>query len=224
MRKFLCLVFITFSLFSSSKAQTDSINPVNLLDRPKHALKWKTLNLLNRFPTIQLGYETNLWNNLNLEFNAGYVMDFSEDEYENDFQDKTGVKTGIQLRQYISTRRVNTFFIAFGIDYNYIKYKRSRTFGFDCANDFTCAYFQFDTYEVKRQDRRVNSRFGILTNLGSNFYLEMAFGFAVNSRKYRTLDKISGFDIQYGDNTRKEDGKNLFFVPLVAADLVYRLK
>ncbi len=218
------LIFLVY--FSDTRAQLDSttLAEKEIFQLPRSAVKWYSLYLINRFPTIQLGYEFNISKKVNLEFNVGYVMELVQDEFERDFQNRRGIKSGLQIRQYLSTQRMNTFFISAGLDYFYIKYDRARTFGFGCDNEFGCDYFRFDQYQVIRQDRRMNVRAGILTALGRNFYLEMAAGVTLISRKFRTNDRVTGFDIQYGDTSLKENEEELFLLPLAAINLVYKLK
>lgn len=227
MRKFILLFVLFVTISPIAMAQSDSLHTSDSdgVFYPKSMIKWHSLFLFNRFPTPYFSYEFNVKKKLNLSLGVGYVLGLDQnDNTQNEFQNPSGIKSGLELRRYLSTERVNTFFISVGLDYFYVKYDRSRTFGFECNGRNDCAFFQFDRYSVLRQDRRVTSRVGIITELGDSFYLEMALGFGINSRKFRTEDRISGFDIQFGDTELREDGTQFLFLPSIAFNLAYKLK
>lgn len=226
MKKYLLIVVVLIGFASISYAQQDSSLVIDskVVNYPKATIKWNPLFMLNRFPTIQLGYEFNVAKQINVSLSAGYVMDIFTDDFNTDFVDKRGVKSGLEFRKYLSTKKMNTFFFSIGLDYFYIKYDRSRTFAFNCLDQFECAFFQFDEYSVVRQDRRANTRIGVIADLGDDFLVEVALGFAVNSRQFRTEDRISGFDIQYGDTALLEEENQFLFQPLAAINLTYRIK
>ncbi|HNP17735.1 MAG TPA: hypothetical protein PKL31_04800 [Fulvivirga sp.] len=211
----LCMVF------SVVMSQNDSV-PLNL--KPRRILKVNPLYLLNRFPTIQLTYENHLSPKSNISIGAGYIMNMYDDSYNTDFNDRSGVKLNTDFRYYFEESKRVIFFMGVGVDYFYIKFNRSRTFGFNCMDDFSCLYFQYDTYNVIRQDWRINVKSGMIVNLGAKIYFETGFGLAISFQDYRTSGKIKGFDIQYGNNTLKEDGKRELYLPLPILQFGYRFR
>jgi hypothetical protein len=219
MRKLLVVFFCLY--YTAGKSQNDTV----LFDlKPRSLIKIDPLYLLNRFPTVQLSYENHLSPSTNISIGGGYVMNIYDDEFNTDFNDRSGVKLNVDLRYYFEETKKVIFFVGLGVDYFYINFNRSRTFGFDCNNNFSCQYYQYDTYKINRQDWRVNIKPGMLIKLGENIFFETGLGFALSFQSFRTLGKLSGFDIQYGDNQLMEEGERVLFLPIPVVQFGYRFR
>lgn len=226
-RYLLAITFIvSFSHFVQGQEKNNfgSTLEQQKVEYPRSAIKWKPLFLLNRFATFQLAYEFRVSDQINLELNGGYIYDPNRLNRNQDFQNRRGLKSGLYARRYLSSQRKNAFYFSTGVDYFYITFDRSRTLGFNCDNNFTCSFYRFNTYQVIRQDIRSNSQLGFIAEMGSDFFLEMAFGVVFGWRKFRTEGMIEGFDQQFGNTDLSENGDEFLVLPVLAINLVYKLK
>src|SRR3954471_17470233 len=70
---------------------------------PMLALKWSPLHLLYFYPSWQFAVEYNLIKNLNIQFEAGWVVHSYQTLPE--YEDKRGYRIAIELRYYLPSPR-----------------------------------------------------------------------------------------------------------------------
>lgn len=220
------LIILPFIFYVSCFGQpTDSVT--NDQNKPQHLISVSPLHMLNRFPTVFLHYERSLTASLNLNLGGGVIVDLEDNETNNgeqDFLNKRGFKLNSELKHYFESSGSGLFYISLLAEYFNIKFDRARTFGFNCADGFSCAYFQYDEYEVTRQHYRVGGKGGFMTNLGGGVMLEVGLGIVMDVKQYDTSGRIDNFDIQYGDTRLREEGRVARVLPIPHFRLGYLIK
>ncbi|MEQ9165149.1 MAG: hypothetical protein RLO12_02760 [Fulvivirga sp.] len=219
----MALFYVFAVAYQPVNAQIDSVQLK--FQRPTQAVRLSPMFLFNRFPTIQLGYEARLSSTFNVLVGAGVIMSVFEEDYNSDYINRRGGKFNVELRHYFSPRDNGIWFISLGTDYFHVNFDRGRTFGFDCSDIFgNCSYYQYRQYTVQRRDYRLGLRGGILTYMGKKDYLDIGIGAVISFQTFRTLDKLSGFDIQYGRTNLKEEGNRTLLLPVPVVNIGYKFR
>lgn len=216
----IALIVIQSGAFAQDQDST------NILAVPKHLISVSPLHMLNRFPTIFIHYETNLKNNWNVSFGAGVVLDLEDEStsYRQDFLYRRGFKLNNEYKYYFYEDR-NTLFSFIGFfEYFNIQFDRARTFGFDCTNDFSCSYFQYNEYEVTREHLRFGMKGAVLVKFDKRFAMEFGMGLVLDVRNYSTSGRLENFDVQFGDTSLLEDGSETLILPIPHLKFGYLLR
>ncbi len=209
--------------YQSVYAQNDSLQ-INF-NRPQNAIRLSPFYLLNRFSTLQFSYETKLSNTFNIIIGAGAIMSVFEEDGNNDFKNRRGGKFNLEFRHYFSPGKNGIYYLSLTTDYFHINFDRGRTFGYDCnASWGDCSYYQYREYAVQRRDYRFGFKGGVLTGVGKNDYIDIGIGATLSFQSFRTLNKLSGFDIQYGRTDLKEEGNRTLLLPIPVINIGYKFK
>jgi hypothetical protein len=193
---------------STAPAQTKFTSKADLavgeVAPPRLALKWSPFHLVYFYPSWQFSIEYNLIKNLNIQFDAGWVVH----SYQNlpEYEDKHGYRAAVELRYYLPSPRMLPLYVATEFYYHRISFNRSETVGFNCAGG-TCDYFQSVTYPVNCEELGPGLKFGLLLYPGwrrnKSFYFDFNAGFAYRNINYASPARPSGDGVEYFTNTQR---------------------
>lgn len=151
---------------------------------PKRAIKFSPFHLVNFYPTIELSYEQQLSQMLSVQIEGGYVLNYSSTNSE-EFSDKRGFKTKLELRHYLSYRtdnRVNLFFAGEGY-YNHVNFNRQRRTQ-ECIDNNCNFRFERSFYApMQYRESGVTGKFGWLIHMQRTFF-DFSVGVTVRYIRY----------------------------------------
>ncbi len=210
------LFFILFALLYFSEIRGQSQDSVIFKNKPKRLVSVSPLNLMNRFPTVFLHYETHLVGNMNVSMGGGVVVNLEDDAegFDRNFLNRRGFKLNNEYKYYFEGSEDILISVSLMFEYFNVKFDRARTFGFDCSNSRDCSYYQFREYAVTRQQYRVGAKSSILTKVGKRFIAEAGLGVVWDVRNYSHSGRLEGFDVQFGDTRLQEEGSDVNILPI----------
>jgi hypothetical protein len=174
-------------------AQSDRIEP------PRLAVKWSPLHLIYFYPSIQVGIEHKLFQNITLQYDLGLVVDFGVTSND-DFTNSHGFRGIGELRYYIPSPPKIPFYIAGEFYYSNIRFDRSNVIGYDCF-DGDCLYYEQIDYSVNHDHQGVGLKYGILLfpgwNRNRSFFFDLNIGIAYRSISYNDPGKPIAPNIIY---------------------------
>jgi hypothetical protein len=174
-------------------AQSTRIEP------PRLAVKWSPLHLIYFYPSIQIGIEHKLFQNITLQYDLGLVVDLGV-RSNDDFTNCHGFRGIGELRYYIPSPPKIPFYIAGEFYYNNIRFDRSNVIGYDCF-DGDCLYYEHITYRVTHDHQGVGLKYGILLfpgwNRNRSFFFDLNVGVAYRSISYNNPGKPIAPNIIY---------------------------
>ena len=145
----MCLVAVVIT--TTALAQEDRIT------QPRLAVKWSPLHLFYFYPSIQLGLEHKLTDNLNIQYDLGWIFERPYAIQENpDYKNKRGFRGMLELRYYLPSPRKIPFYLAGEFYYSKVTFDRWLLVGRGCENG-SCNYFEYLPTRVRND----HSGFGL---------------------------------------------------------------
>jgi hypothetical protein len=169
---------------------------------PRLSVKWSPLHLIYFYPSIQIGIEHKLFNNITLQYDLGLVVDLGIRSGE-EFADRHGFRGIAEVRYYIPSPPKIPFYIAGEFYYSNIRFDRSNIIGYDCYGG-DCFYYEHITYRVKNGHQGAGLKYGILLfpgwNKNRSFFFDLNVGVAYRSISYHHPGKPAAPNVTYFEN------------------------
>lgn len=224
MKFLVSLLYTTLMMaaINQSCAQDDRIGP------PRFAIKWSPSHLIHFYPSIQVGVEHKLFQNITLQYDLGAVVDLGTMSND-DFINRRGFRGIGELRYYLPSPRKIPLYIAGEFYYSDIKFDRSDVIGYNCWTE-DCLYYEYITYRVKHHHEGVGVKYGIILfpgwNRNRSFFFDLNLGIAYRSITYKHTGKPVDSDIKYFEDEdkhifRPKENIGRHFRPVVGLRLGY---
>ena len=226
MKTKLFLILLIAGQISAGFAQEDRITP------PRLAVKWSVSHLFYFYPSLQFALEHKLTNNLNIQYDLGWIFERPYLIQENtDYQNKSGFRGIAELRYYIPSHPKIPFYLAGEFYYSNVTFDRSTVVGYGCENG-DCNYFESVATKVRNDHHGAGLKYGILLYPGWNknrtFFFDLNIGIAYRRIAYTDIgaplpanteifdDEYEGFSFASPDETDRYE-----FRPVLGCRLSY---
>lgn len=192
---------------------------------PRHAIRFSPFHLINFYPTIQVSYETRLYDSFTLQVEGGYVLPRSFEEADPFFFNKRGYKAKVEVRRYFwGGKRGWIFYGAPELYVNRVDFDRetTRTECFDqqCQSIFTRNY----NYEVFYREKGIALKAGFVKYF-SRFLLDVNTGWMVRVIRYDDdLKNKSGVDEYYAWFNVPNEKSRTAVSPVLGIRIGYRIR
>jgi hypothetical protein len=185
MKAKILLIWLFAGLDATALAQSTRITA------PRLAVKWSVPHLFYFYPSLQFALEHKLVNNLNIQYDLGWVFERPYLIQENsDYENKNGFRGIAELRYYIPSPPKIPFYLAGEFYYSNITFNRSRVVGYGCASG-DCNYFESVATKVRNDHHGAGLKYGILLYPGWNkngtFFFDLNIGVAYRKISYTDI-------------------------------------
>jgi hypothetical protein len=222
------LLFVSLSLlfFSGGYCQ-DSLTLAMLV--PDKAIKVSPLHLLNFYSTIEISYEQKLAPNITAQIEGGLVIPVDND-LNNDFKNKRGVKLKLEGRYYFwgRTDRRKMYYAALEPYMNVINFDRQQT-RTECFDQECMNMFRRDVlFRMEYREQGFSLKGGLIRYWGKRIFIDLNTGFTFRNIRYSDEPprQPTGGVIFEGDGFLDipNEQDRIAFIPQLCARLGYRLK
>jgi hypothetical protein len=220
------LFFLFVLLLCNRLAAQDSLTVDMLV--PDRAIKLSPLHLMNFYPTIEISYEQKIAGRVTAQAELGYVLSYPmANGYDEDFQNKRGVKTKLEVRYYFWGRvdRKKMYYVS-AEPYRYIinfdrQDERTECFDLECNDRFIRKY----NYKMEYRENGMSVKAGLIRYF-SNFFLDLNSGFTIRNIRYNEPDwLVPGFDDEMWEFFEIPNERDrVAFAPHFGIRIGYRLK
>lgn len=225
---FLISLFSYMLLCSDTCFAQRSIDSVAKFETPFFAMKFSPQHLVGMYPTIQIGLEHRIIKRLSIHYDAGLVINFKGTNTE-DYANKRGYKIKIEPRYYFHSLEYTHFYTGLEFYKNDITFDRTSTFLVTCPSG-NCSYYQYDTYQVKNQEKWLAFKVGsTLYGLDSKrLFFDLSAGLTFRDIDYDFVGKPIGASLTEFDSglpfwAPRETDRQVFGLTFVAR-VAYRLR
>jgi len=155
---------------------------------PKLAVKYSPLHMIYFYPSIQVAVEHRLYRNLTIQYDAGIVFNYNENNSSADYQNRRGYRLIGELRYYLPFTRKVPFYLAAEGYYHNITFHRNAVLGYYSDNDKSYTYYQYIQHTVRTEQSGGGLKFGMLLypawNRNSRFFFDINGGLAIRNITY----------------------------------------
>jgi hypothetical protein len=216
---FLGVLFLLGSIHAfTQNNKADNINGDVLTIQPKQwLLKMNPLNFFDFEPTIVLGAEYRLKNNIAISLDAGYVL---TSLIESDFYRADGFMIKPGIRYYLpATKRT---YVEAELMHKQVNYQKLDWLGMGCVNDVP-SYTELRRFTQRKNVTAFNIKIGrmasvVSTKKGNNFnrslFVDYYFGLGVRYKRYSLVhapdNSCYEFPVVFGDANTTESVRSIW--------------